>query len=189
MINFENLISKHCLESVKEKSINDLKGYTVIETVNSDGISSLDLITISAEFITNPEGWLDRFNIVVLPSGFNNLIVLVSPECPEVYIAEPSDIIELVESYLSEKKVNFRHQGTTASTWYNPETVPWTNIHDSWCGKYTPGTLIYGGNNDLYVTNTDGTFTQVTSSIDSISYSAANINEPGKISVNLNCKC
>ena len=179
MINFENLISKHCLESVKEKSINDLKGYTVIETVNSDGISSLDLITISAEFITNPEGWLDRFNI----------IVLVSPECPEVYIAEPSDIIELVESYLSEKKVNFRHQGTTASTWYNPETVPWTNIHDSWCGKYTPGTLIYGGNNDLYVTNTDGTFTQVTSSIDSISYSAANINEPGKISVNLNCKC
>lgn len=181
MINFENLISKHCLESAKEKSINDLKGYTVIGTVNSDSISSLDLITTSAEFVTNPEGWLDKFNIVVLPSGFNNLMVLVSPECPEVYIAEPSDIIELVESYLSEKKVNFRHQGTTASTWYNPETVTWiSNPHDSWCGKYTPGTIIYGGNNDLYVTNTDGTFTQVTSSVNSISYSAeANMNEPG----------
>ena len=192
MINFENLISKHCLESVDEKRIDNLKlkGYTVIETLKSDRI---DLITMSAEFITNPEGWLDRFNIVVLPTDFSNFLVLVSPECPEVYIAEPSDIVELAESYLSEKRLNSRcQQGTTStSSWSNSTWAgPWTSIqNEALSGKYNPGTLIYGGNNDLYITNVDGTFTQITSGIDNITYSAANINEPGKISVNLNCKC
>lgn len=103
----EDLKNNYCLKSAEIIQNLDLTGYTVVNSIDISDKCRFGILNIYVDvvkFITDPEGWLDEFSIIACPLGFKNLIILVSPECPEVYKTVASDIIELIESYLETAK-------------------------------------------------------------------------------------
>ena len=174
MNDFKNLINQHCLESARTIHKNtDLKYYTVLGTIERNQL--IGDLNLAAEFITNSEGWLEKFTIIACPINNSSIIILVSPECPQVYIEEPSDIINLVKDYEQEHAESI----TTCI-----KRIVDSSVLNDGC-TYQPGTLISDpSTGGLWISNYDNTLTSITSS--NITYTASNsIDEPGNISINL----
>jgi len=181
---FDKLINQFCLENAKtvEDNIN-LKYYTVLEVIKPDNVNyNLNLCTGIVEFITNSDGWLEKFSIVVGHFGVKGLLVLVSDDCPQVYIEEPSDILNLVEAYISESTVS---ELKNFKTFINNTTVLTTNdINNNLDSIYKSGTLIHDSSTgSLWLSNYDGKLTSISSS--NVTYTAASSCEPETVSIKL----
>ena len=178
----EDLKNNHCLKSAEIIQNFDLTGYTVVDSIDiSDkcGFGILKISTDMVKFITDPEGWLDEFSIIACPLGFKSLIILVSPECPEVYKTVASDIIELIESYLETAK------DENNTYLYSPNLV--SRFDDNNTYYKTAINTISG---DLYCVNNSAenqiySLGSITNA--NISYDMDMDNGVNNISLNLNC--
>lgn len=75
----------------------ELVGYRIIGTIEK-------CMYTSNCFITSPDIWMGKFKIITKADPVTTLI-LVSPECPEIYFVDPEDLIEFVSEYIEASKV------------------------------------------------------------------------------------
>lgn len=156
------VLEKYFLTEVENSGDENVKGWRIIGKLK-DYQSSGGCNTVE-ELVTQEDGWFCEFGIKILGGGF----VLVSPECPDCYMKDDEELMEIMEELMKSTYVNAEDlndqilkilQDPETFKINQPNTInPWTTTTSppSWLTSTTDATRWYYDSNGItnYI-NTD----------------------------------
>lgn len=91
---FEDILKKNHLRIVDSEKEEDFLGWIVIGTIKRTPGDLLDLRESRVIISTDPDSWLSEFKITWIPTADSfDVFVMVSPECPELFIVDSENTL------------------------------------------------------------------------------------------------
>lgn len=134
------VLEKYFLTEVENSGDENVKGWRIIGKLK-DYQSSGGCNTVE-ELVTQEDGWFCEFSIKILGGGF----VLVSPECPDCYMKDNEELMEIIEELMKTVSCYVKTEDLGAELnklLSDPNTfkVNQPNTIDPWTTTTSPGWL------------------------------------------------
>ena len=92
----EEKLKEYFLEEERFNEFSDFFGYRVLGTFQSFPKYGTSISSGIRIFKTEPIAWVEEFKIGIV-QNVGDYLVMVSPECPEVYFTMPEEIIDKIK--------------------------------------------------------------------------------------------